>query len=57
MRSRSMPLFQGLPWVSLLSGVPLGVTFAAAGALSGQSASFLGGGEIHIFDKRSGLSQ
>ncbi|MGF6285840.1 type II and III secretion system protein family protein [Pseudomonas silensiensis] len=31
MRSRSMPLFQGLLWISLLSGVPLGVTFAAAG--------------------------
>jgi pilus assembly protein CpaC len=31
MRSRSMPLFQGLLWVSLLSGVPLSVTVAAAG--------------------------
>ncbi|MGV8890622.1 MAG: type II and III secretion system protein family protein [Pseudomonas sp.] len=29
MRSRSMPIFQGLLWVSLLSGLPLGVTFAA----------------------------
>lgn len=31
MRSRSMPLFQGLLWVSLLSGVPLSVTLAAVG--------------------------
>jgi pilus assembly protein CpaC len=31
MRSRSMPLFQGLFWVSLLSGVPLSVTLAAVG--------------------------
>ncbi|WP_415758065.1 type II and III secretion system protein family protein [Pseudomonas sp. LT1P18] len=31
MRRRSMPLFQGLLWVSLLSGVPLSATFAAVG--------------------------
>ncbi|MHC8331122.1 type II and III secretion system protein family protein [Pseudomonas sp. LB3P25] len=31
MRRHCMPLFQGLLWVSLLSGVPLSVTFAAVG--------------------------
>ncbi|MHC8322524.1 type II and III secretion system protein family protein [Pseudomonas sp. GB2N2] len=31
MRRRSMPMFQGLLWVSLLSGLPLTATVAAAG--------------------------
>lgn len=47
MRRRSMPLFR-------VNGFALARPSLVA--LSGQSASFLAGGEIQIFDKHSGLS-
>lgn len=38
MRGRSMPMFQGLLWVSLLSGLPLTATLAAAGNCAALAA-------------------
>ena len=38
MRRRSMPMFQGLLWVTLLSGLPLTATFAAVGNCAALAA-------------------